>query len=56
MPYFTYILRCCDGTLYTGWTNDLTRRTQKHNEGKGGHYTRARRPVTLIHFAFGGSL
>ena len=50
MPYFTYILRCCDDTLYTGWTNDLAKRTQKHNEGKGGYYTRARRPVTLVYF------
>ena len=50
MPYFTYILRCCDGTLYTGWTNDLARRTQKHNSGKGGNYTRARCPVELIYF------
>ena len=50
MAYFTYILRCCDDTLYTGWTNDLAKRTQKHNEGKGGDYTRARRPVTLVYF------
>ena len=50
MAYFTYILRCCDDTLYTGWTNDLAKRTQKHNQGKGGYYTRARRPVTLIYF------
>ena len=50
MAYFTYMLRCCDDTLYTGWTNDLAKRTQKHNEGKGGYYTRARRPVTLVYF------
>lgn len=45
----TYILRCADGTLYTGWTNDLPRRLQAHNAGTGAKYTRARRPVCLVY-------
>ena len=45
----TYILRCADGTLYTGWTNDLERRLQAHNAGMGAKYTRPRRPVTLVY-------
>ena len=46
---YTYILSCADGTLYTGWTNDLDRRLAVHNAGKGGKYTRARLPVTLVY-------
>ena len=45
----TYILSCADGTLYTGWTNDLERRLAAHNAGKGGKYTRVRLPVTLVY-------
>ena len=45
-----YILRCADGTLYTGWTNDLEKRLRAHNEGRGGKYTRVRRPVELVYF------
>jgi len=44
-----YMLRCADGSLYTGWTNDLEGRVRAHNEGRGGKYTRSRRPVTLVH-------
>ena len=47
---YTYILRCADGTLYTGWTNDLEKRLLSHNAGTGGKYTRARRPVELVYF------
>ena len=47
---YTYILRCSDGTYYTGWTNDLEKRIQNHNEGKGAKYTKARRPVTLVYY------
>ena len=47
---FTYIVRCSDGTLYTGWTNDLDKRVKAHNEGKGAKYTRSRRPVSLGYF------
>ncbi len=46
---YTYILRCSDGTLYTGWTNDLSRRLAAHNAGRGGKYTRTRLPVELIY-------
>ena len=45
---YTYILRCADGSLYTGWTNDLERRIKAHNAGTGSKYTRARRPVELV--------
>lgn len=47
---YTYILKCADGTLYTGWTNDPDRRLAAHNAGKGGKYTRSRRPVSLIYY------
>ena len=46
--YFTYILECADGTLYTGSTNDLDKRLFQHNNAKSGaHYTKIRRPVVL---------
>jgi putative endonuclease len=44
-----YIVECADGTLYTGWTADVVRRLRDHNAGRGGRYTRARRPVQLIY-------
>ena len=47
--HFVYILRCADGTLYTGWTNDLEKRLQAHNDGRGAKYTRGRGPVTLVY-------
>ena len=47
---YTYILRCSDGTLYTGWTDDLDRRIAKHNEGVGAKYTRGRRPTELVYY------
>ncbi len=47
--WFVYILECSDGTLYTGITNDVTRRLQQHNDGKGARYTRIRRPVKLLY-------
>ena len=47
---YTYMLRCRDGSLYTGWTNDLGKRIRTHNEGKGGKYTRSRRPVELAYY------
>lgn len=46
---YTYIVRCADGTLYTGWTNDLEKRMKAHNEGTGAKYTRSRRPVELVY-------
>jgi len=42
-----YILECSDGTRYTGWTNNLEKRIEDHNSGKGAKYTRGRLPVTL---------
>lgn len=48
MP-FVYIVRCADGSLYTGWTTDVERRVAQHNAGRGGRYTRTRRPVKLIY-------
>ena len=46
---YTYILECADKSYYCGWTNDLDKRVQAHNEGKGGKYTRAHRPVRLVY-------
>ena len=43
-----YMLLCGDGSLYTGWTNDLERRVKTHQAGKGGKYTRSRLPVKLV--------
>ncbi|MFA6017843.1 MAG: GIY-YIG nuclease family protein [Patescibacteria group bacterium] len=43
-----YILRCADGTLYTGISTDICKRIVAHNTGKGAKYTRARLPVTLV--------
>lgn len=45
----TYILRCSDGSLYTGWTNNIEKRLEAHNAGKGGKYTRVRTPVELVY-------
>ncbi|MBN1440035.1 MAG: GIY-YIG nuclease family protein [Anaerolineales bacterium] len=45
-----YVLRCADGSFYTGWTNDLPRRIRQHETGHGGRYTRSRRPVKLMYF------
>ena len=47
--FFTYILKCSDGTLYTGWTSGLEARLEAHNLGKGAKYTRGRRPVVLVY-------
>lgn len=44
-----YILKCCDGSLYTGWTNDIEKRLAAHNSGNGAKYTRGRRPVELVY-------
>lgn len=46
---YTYILRCGDGSLYAGWTNDLEKRLAAHSSGKGGKYTRSRLPVELVY-------
>ena len=47
---YTYMLRCADGSLYTGWTNDLENRVAQHNLGVGSKYTRSRLPVYLAYF------
>lgn len=47
---YVYILRCGDGSLYTGWTNDLEKRFKAHVEGKGAKYTRGRGPLELVYF------
>jgi len=46
--HYFYVLLCRDGSLYAGYTNDLPRRIEQHNEGKGAKYTRGRGPVTLL--------
>lgn len=50
MPAYTYIIKCVDGTFYTGWTNDLEKRIAAHNSGKGAKYTRGRCPVELVYY------
>ena len=46
--HYVYIVRCANGSLYTGYTKNIEARMAAHNEGKGGRYTRANRPVKLI--------
>ncbi|HEX4145655.1 MAG TPA: GIY-YIG nuclease family protein [Pirellulales bacterium] len=47
--WFVYLLRCVDGSLYTGITNDLERRCTQHGRGTASRYTRSRLPVTLVY-------
>lgn len=47
---FTYIVKCSDGSLYTGWTNNLDKRLKAHNSGRGAKYTKTRRPVELVYY------
>ena len=49
MKNYTYVLKCIDKSLYTGWTNDIEKRLKSHNEGKGAKYTRGRTPVELVY-------
>jgi putative endonuclease len=55
--WWVYMLRCADGTLYTGITTDVTRRLAEHNGagGLGARYTRSRRPVHVVHVEATGS-
>ena len=53
--WFVYILRCDDGTLYTGITNDLIRRCEQHNAGNASRYSRSRLPVVLVYQEAQGS-
>lgn len=47
--YYFYVVKCKDGSLYAGTTNNVEKRIKAHNEGKGAKYTRAHRPVKLIY-------
>ena len=47
--WFVYLLRCADGTLYTGIAKDVSRRCQQHNAGTASRYTRSRLPVVVVH-------
>lgn len=49
MPFYCYIVKCSDGTFYTGWTTDPARREKQHNTGTGARYTRMRRPVEMVY-------
>ena len=49
MVYWVYILRCADGTLYTGTAADIDKRAAVHNSGKGAKYTRSRLPVEVLY-------
>ena len=46
--WLVYIVRCADGSLYCGITNNLTKRLERHNKGTASKYTRSRRPVSLV--------
>jgi putative endonuclease len=48
--FFVYFVRCRDNSLYCGYTNDLEKRIEIHNAGKGAKYTRKRLPVKLVYF------
>ncbi|KGF03562.1 GIY-YIG nuclease family protein [Anaerococcus lactolyticus] len=48
--HFVYIVRCEDGSLYTGYTTDVKERLITHNSGKGAKYTRSRLPVSLVYY------
>lgn len=50
MGHYAYMLRCADGTIYSGYTTDLERRTDAHNSGLGAKYTRSRLPVSLVYY------
>ena len=50
MGWFVYMLRCGDGSLYTGYTDDVARRLAVHRSGKGAKYTRSRLPVELAYW------
>ena len=47
---YTYVVKCSDGTFYTGWTNNLEKRIACHNAAKGAKYTKTRRPVALVYY------
>lgn len=47
---YVYMIRCKDGSLYTGWTNNLEKRFKNHYEGKGAKYTKGRGPLELVYY------
>lgn len=47
--HFVYVLRCGDGTFYTGYTTDVDRRVREHERGDGAKYTRGRGPLDVVH-------
>ena len=49
MKGYAYLLKCSDGSLYAGWTNDPERRLKAHNSGTASKYTRLRRPVEMVY-------
>lgn len=49
MAFYCYMVECCDGSFYTGWTTEPARRLKQHNAGQGASYTRQRRPVRLVY-------
>ena len=49
MGWWVYIVKCSDGTFYTGVSNNLEARIKKHNSGEGAKYTQSRRPVELVY-------
>ena len=53
-PYYVYLLRCADDSLYCGMTNNPENRLKMHNEGKGGHYTRSHRPCRMVYLELVG--
>jgi putative endonuclease len=50
MVWFVYIIKCVDGSLYTGYTDDLQKRFEKHKIGKGSKYTRSHHPEKIVFF------
>ncbi len=54
-PWYVYLVRCADGTLYAGISNDVARRVDDHNRGRGARYTRGRGPVELVWFEAAGT-
>jgi putative endonuclease len=48
VPWFVYLARCADDTLYCGITNDVAARLAAHNAGRGARYTRSRRPIQIV--------
>jgi len=49
VPFYVYILLCCDGSFYTGYTKDLDERIKQHETGKGAKYTKSHRPQKIAY-------